>query len=68
MTDELFAIEETLSPKEAWKRKHGIRLYHNPEMKTPFQAIHEMHEVGMSEEEALAKLAARMEIKLWNQP
>lgn len=31
MTDELFVTPEHLSPREAWKRKHGITVYQSEE-------------------------------------
>lgn len=30
MSDQLFNVPESLSPRLAWLKKHGVRLHHNP--------------------------------------
>lgn len=72
---ELFEIPETLSPRLEWMRKHGIEV-----MDDAFDAFEGrdrwiaflgpdpgVNEYGETKDEALARLAARLEIKLWNE-
>jgi len=73
----LFDLDECLSPRLQWMRKHGIRTYHNPKMSIPWMAIENETEErgaslcrterGDSMESALVALARKMGIRLWNE-
>lgn len=81
MTDELFEVEESLSPRLAWMQKHKIRTHHAPWVEeAPWSAWHPDNEseeglpmdpeacgYGMNEDEAIVDLAKKLNIKLWNE-
>ena len=72
MTEELFPITETLSPRLRWMALHEIRVYHNPVMNLPFIASHGEGEAvkyarGDTALDALEGIADVLQIKMWNQ-
>ena len=72
MTEELFPIIETLSPRLRWMALHEIRVYENKEMDLPFIASHGEGESakcakGDTVLDALEGIAEVLQIKLWNQ-
>lgn len=71
MTEELFPIEETLSPRLRWMALHEIRVYENKEMNPPFIALKGEGKAavcakGASLYDALEALAEVLKIKMWN--
>lgn len=64
MTDELFDIPETLSPKESWKRQHSITTRID-DRGAWIASIGQMEEKGDEENQALFRLASRVGIPLW---
>ena len=72
MTEELFPIEETLSPRLRWMALHEIRVYENKEMEMPFIALKgegkdAVCAKGDTVLDALEGIAEVLQIKLWNQ-
>lgn len=67
--NDLFPIEETLSPRLKWMAANGIRTYKNDYMSRPWMAIGELgaYERGDTEEEALIAFAKKLNLKLWNE-
>ena len=71
MNEELFPIEETLSPRLRWMAEHEIRVYENKEMTLPWIALKGEGETavcakGSSLYDALEALAEVLQIKMWN--
>ena len=71
MTEELFPIEKTLSPRLRWMAEHEIRVYENKEMDLPFIALKGEGKdaecaKGASLYDALEALAEMLQIKMWN--
>jgi hypothetical protein len=66
MTDNLFETPETLSPRLAWMREHGIELR---ETSLGWLASSECGSCrfGDTDDGALARLAWLLNLKLWNQ-
>lgn len=69
MNDNLFDIPETLSPRLAWMREHGIEVTENTLTGTGHLAFMPQNgcAFGDTEDEALIALAIALKIKLWNQ-
>jgi hypothetical protein len=69
MTDELFQIPETLSPRLRWMREHDIRIHRDSEEPHEFTAwtLPDVSGYGATEDEALADLARKLNVKLWNE-
>jgi len=76
MTDELFTIQESKSPKLAWMEKHEIRIKRNwedyeAEEIYPYVAYNfdlpSVYEGGKTEMEAISSLAVKLGIKLWDE-
>jgi hypothetical protein len=73
MTDELFAVPESLSPRLRWMRRHGITTRRNDITETPsanweaYQACSGDWEPGDTEHDAIANLAEALGIRLWNE-
>jgi hypothetical protein len=74
---ELFETPETLSPRLAWMREHGISVHHQKwetsggEITHRFKAVHlpsgTVSIWECSEHDALVSLASKINLKLWNQ-
>lgn len=73
---ELFDISESLSPRLAWMRKHGIQTLEGfdcVDQVPVWAAFPDEADIGKgtacdgdTEMEAIEKLAGRLNIKLWN--
>lgn len=81
MNDMLFEVERQDSPRLAWMKKHAIRTHHTPGMEDelPWIAWHGANHgpdgiplnpsrcgYGDTEADAIADLARRIGIHLWN--
>ena len=67
---ELFDIPETKSPRLLWMEKHGIeitRITDDALGDFRFVASKTICEAGLNEDDAIAKMAERLEIRLWNE-
>ncbi len=67
---DLFPVDETLSPRLAWMRKHGIELESYPDDVLPFKAhCPKMPELkpawGYGEDSALETYAISNNIPVW---
>jgi hypothetical protein len=69
MTDTLFDIPETPSPRLQWLRKHDIRIHCDSEETHEFTAwtLPDVSGYGSTEDEAIADLAKKLSIPLWNE-
>lgn len=81
MSDELFQIDESLSPRLRWMQQHKFRTHHAPWCEdSPWSAWHPENEseqglptdpeacgYGMDEDEAIVDLAKKLNLKLWNE-
>ena len=77
MTDNLeslFDSAESLSPRLAWMRKHGIMIDSDYRddwdgEERPFIAYvpYKVQAFGDTEDEALSALASKLNIKMWNE-
>jgi hypothetical protein len=69
MTDTLFDIPETPSPRLQWLRKHDIRIHRDSEEANEFTAwtLPDASGYGDTEDEAIADLARKLSIPLWNE-
>ena len=72
MSDELFTIPESKSPRLKWQDEHGITCVETdldlPENR--WQAMHADTQTivrGPTREDALASLALKLNIRLWNE-
>ena len=72
---ELFGdMDETLSPREKWMRKHSVKAFlseGSDQLQGQFKAISGKHEgIGHSQDEAIARLAhilwIKENIKMWS--
>ena len=66
MNENLFDIPETLSPRLAWMREHGIELR---ETSLGWLASTDCGHCsfGQTDDDALSRVAQTINIKLWNQ-
>ena len=76
MTDELFEVPEQLSPRLKWMKRHGIYTDHCGQIAKHVSwkayVLNErggidLSSYGETEHEAIADLAIRLGIKLWNE-
>lgn len=64
----LFDLPETLSPKLAWMRKHGVELKYTPPMPARYTATTGPQSgVASTEVEALSSLASSLGIPMWDE-
>ena len=73
MSDNLFEIPETPSPRLQWMRKHGVKTektefvdFHQPEHAWKAESAG-MVGVGPTEDDAIVDLAKKNNLKLWNE-
>jgi hypothetical protein len=70
MTDELFQIPETLSPRLRWMREHQVTTTKEAEPSGDLWTAWVFPDTsgyGATEDDALADLAKKLSIPLWNE-
>ena len=73
MSDELFHVKESLSPRLAWMRENKIqtqKITHDsypPHESWQAWVMFTMAAFGDTEDEAIVALAKKLNLKLWNE-
>lgn len=67
MQDELFQVEESISPMREWTQMWCIQVHRDEARKISIATRGSLSFLGLTEEEALSKLAKHLRIKLWDE-
>lgn len=68
MSDDLFPIPESLSPKLAWLRRHDLALRKMPNDTYRCELNDETFGVGATQEEAIEDFCVKTRSRHWNAP